>query len=217
MIDGTARRRHFLEIGSLSGRKEQGCEIKRRERVTICRKNRPVDGAERDLVTEIDDLLLPGTSRIQDFRDSPRRLSCASKPSCACLHAPAYTYNNVTHIPRVRLFLLFRPVARGACSIARGWFRQPERDMPDRGDKWDESQGCGTRAITSLDSLRKRFVKPKSRKLYRLISTTRTAFSLYFIRDNDTEILSKEILPGLPLFFLFRILFPHFPLFFFYS
>lgn len=141
---------------------------KKGERVTICRKNRPVDGAEHDLVTEIDDLLLPGTSSFADtgFSGFPRP-SCSSEPSRACLHAPAYTYNNVTHTPRVRLFLLFRPVARGACSRARGWFRQSKRDVSDCGDKRDESQGCGTRTIISLDSLRKRFVKLKSRKLYR--------------------------------------------------
>jgi len=149
----------ILEIGSLSGRHEQRYGIKKRERVTICRKNRSVAGAERDLVTEIDDLLLPGTSSFADpgFSGFPR--PSFSKLSRACLHAPAYTYNNVTHTPRVRLFLLFRPVARGACSRARGWFRQPKRDVSDRGDKRDESQECGTRAIISLSSLRKRFVK----------------------------------------------------------
>jgi len=38
----------------------------KRERVMICRKNKPVDEAERDLVTEINDLLLPGTSSFAD-------------------------------------------------------------------------------------------------------------------------------------------------------
>lgn len=71
---------------------------------------------------QIGDLLLPSTSFFADPRFLGfSRLTCASKPSRACLHAPAlYIYNNVTHTPRVRLFLLFRPVARGACLRRRG-------------------------------------------------------------------------------------------------
>lgn len=46
-----------------------------------------------------------------------------------CLQAPVctYVYNNVTHTPRPRLFLLFRVAARGSkAGTARGpaWFRQ---------------------------------------------------------------------------------------------
>lgn len=133
MIDWTARRWHFLEIGSLSGRKEQGYGIKGGresrfvERIGLSTEQSAISVTRSTICS----CQARRPSRIQDFRDSPRP-SCASKPSCACLHAPAYTYNNVTHIPRVRLFLLFRPVARGVCSRARGWFRQPERHARSR-------------------------------------------------------------------------------------
>lgn len=63
----------------------------KRGRSTICRKNRPVDRTEHDLVTEIGDFLLPSTSFFADPRFLGfSRPTCASKPSRACLHAPAY-------------------------------------------------------------------------------------------------------------------------------
>lgn len=91
-------------------------------------------------------LPLPGTSssrhprRILDFRhSSPFTFSLSRDFSLLlslypgrhrCLQAPVctYIYNNVTHTPRPRLFLLFRVAARGGSrhggrgSIA--WFRQ---------------------------------------------------------------------------------------------
>lgn len=69
--------------------------------------------------------------RIQGFWDSLDWLARRSRHALVCTHL-RYIYNNVTHTPRVRLFLLFRPVARGACLRERGWFRQPERRVRSR-------------------------------------------------------------------------------------
>ena len=116
-------------------------------------------------------------SRIQDFRDFPEsRIEAVIR----LLHAPAYTYNNVTHTPRIRLFLFVPPRSQG-CLLGGGFDSRRERDVSDRGDKRDESQGCGTSAIISLGLLRKRFVKPKSRKLYHRASLYRLYGRLLFL------------------------------------
>lgn len=125
-----SKRMTFSRVNWIAlGKAEAGIWDTKKGRGTICRKNRPVDGTEHDLVTKIGNLPLPSTLFFADprFLGFPRS-TCASKPSRACLHAPAYIYNNVTYTPRVRLFLLFRPVARGACLRERGWFRQPETE-----------------------------------------------------------------------------------------
>lgn len=129
---------------------------------TICRKNRPVDRTEHDLVTEIGDFLLPSTSFFADPRFLGfSRPTCALKPVCTHLRI----YNNVTHTPRVRLFLLFRPVARGACLRGVGV-------VPTVGEMCQIAAISGLKVkdmepvITALSSLQKRFVKPKSCKLY---------------------------------------------------
>lgn len=81
-----------------------------------------------------------------------------------------------------------------------------ERDMLDRGDKWDESQGCGTRAIISLDSLRKRFVKSEIPQIISLLFRP-YPFSFY-LPDNDIEVSSRKYSQNFLLFsFLFGILF----------
>lgn len=104
---------------------------------TICRKNRRVDRHTRhDLVTEIGDLLLPSTFSVADsgfsgFPPTDLRVEAVARLlTRTCVYIP--TYNNVTHTPHVRLFLLFRPVARGACPSVRGWFRQAEKSVRSR-------------------------------------------------------------------------------------
>lgn len=102
-------------------------------------------------------LPLPGTSssrhprRILDFRHSLSRdfplLSSSTPPVTArhCLQAPVctYVYNNVTHIPRPRLFLLFRVAARGSkAGTARGRPGFDNRaDVQDRDDKRGKEGG----------------------------------------------------------------------------
>lgn len=73
MIDGTARRWHFLEIGLLSGRKEQGYGIEGG------RESRFVEriglSAEQSAISSPRSMICScqarRPSRIQDFRDSP--------------------------------------------------------------------------------------------------------------------------------------------------
>ena len=91
-------------------------------------------------------LPLPGTSsrhppRIRDFSGSSVVLSLAlfleEEPRHHCLQAPVctYVYNNVTHTPRPRLFLLFRVAARGVPIQATQPAFDNRADVPDRHDK----------------------------------------------------------------------------------
>lgn len=74
-------------------------------------------------------------------------LSSSTPPVTArhCLQAPVctYVYNNVTHTPRPRLFLLFRVAARGSkAGTARGRPGFDNRaDVQDRDDKRGKEGG----------------------------------------------------------------------------
>ena len=115
MIDGTARRWHFskLDCSQKSRSKDMGSKREREswfvERISLSTKRSAISSPKSTICS----CQARRPSRIQDFRDFPES---RIEDVTLLLHAPAYTYNNVTHTPRIRLFLLFRPVARGACS-----------------------------------------------------------------------------------------------------
>lgn len=138
---------------------EQGYRIKGKKGrgSTICRENRPVVGTghgsrhrnrrfalARHVVVLVVIVVLR-ESRI--FRIPSGRLARRSHHALV-RYALAYTYNNVTHTPRLRLFLLFRPVAARVLTRVTGVVGSLpcERNVSDRSDKWDESQEPGARA-----------------------------------------------------------------------
>lgn len=176
----------FLEIGSLSGKQEQEYGIKKGRESRFVERNKPVDEAELDLVTEINDLLLPGTSSFADpgFSGFPR-IAHRSRHS---LVAHTCVYIKQRHAHTVYSFISFVPPRSQGCLLGGDFDSRRERDVSDRSDKRDESQGCGTCTVISLGLLRKRFVKPKSRKLYRPYFDYTDSF-FFILRDNDVEIL----------------------------
>lgn len=104
--------------------------------------------------------------RIQGFWDSLDRLARRSRHALVCTHL-RYIYNNVTHTPHVRLFLLFRPVARGGFDLPKkagvvSTARETCQIAAINGTKVKDME----RVIIAPSSLPKRFVKPKSCKLY---------------------------------------------------